>query len=419
LAAAVFVYLLFLAYNTYVGYINREEVFVGANISFEYQENSGANFFIDGDNIFFSTKDGIQYINGKGEAIWKEVFILSYPIMVGDGNCVLVTEERGNTMYVYNPGGKLYEAALPGPIISASLNSNGYASAIVEDGSGYRIMVYDNTGKNVRVVESYTYNVFPISTDISNDNKILAISYYDISSLEPGSRISYFNMGRFDAQPQPANDNTANSGRVEKNQMIPIIKFMNGNTLAAISDKAFILFKIGEGLVSTEISRVPLKNEISQAYFADGGNITLATGKPILNEDSEQEGIVRAYNLNGGVVFETSTGADVTYLSAGFNSVIIGNGYVFTAYTNEGKLLWQHHALQPVNQLLFYKDTKTILEAGSIGANVLKLSKVGPEGSTQEGIATSPAPSASPSGQTDSPPAETTEATAGPSAEQP
>lgn len=401
--------------------MKRDEVFIKKNVKFEYQENSGANFYMDGDNIFFSTKDGIHYVNGEGRAIWKEIFSLTYPIMIGEGNCVLVTENRGNHIYVFNSAGKLYEKELPNPVISVSMNTNGYVSVITEESTGYIILVYDNNGRMVREAKSYTYNVFPICTDISNDNKILAVSYYDVRSLEPVSKLSYFYINRIDDEkagtenikmaqtdeistekagaentetpqtdenstiksetqnietPQTDENSSAKAGQIEKNKMIPIIKFMKDNAFIVVSDKDIAFFRISDNLEFTEKKRITLYNEIDEIYFTNDYNVSIATGKGFLNEESEELGIVRTYDLNGEIIFEKNTENKVTYLSADFNSIIIGNDSLFTAYTNEGKQIWQHNALQPIKQLLFYKNTKNILEAGSIEANILKLIKI-------------------------------------------
>ena len=342
--------------------------FVEVTGPIRYDHNSNAIIYSDNTSGFYiCTKDGVRFFSTSGELRWESVFSMSQPIMATNRQFIAVAEYRGRSLHVYNSiSGEQYVKEFDHPILSFSVNTRGFSSVILARDDAYVIQVFDSIG-NVPFNMNYpTTNIFPIATAISNDNRILAISYLDITA-NMTSQITYSYINK--SEDRGISSDGMFAGTEHKNQIVGILNFIDSNSLIAISDSEIsnIDVELAEKRWTYEFD-----NELDKFGLLNDRTFALALGKPILNRDAEPLGTVKIYNTNLDEMGAFSLGKTVTYMSTGHNSSIVGSGRVYSALNRSGKLLWEYHATTDLKEVMFLNNTDNILIATNTEAQILR-----------------------------------------------
>lgn len=377
-AFILFMVLELMGKSNFVGNSDGVQEFVATDVSVAYDANSKAAFYTYAkkDGFFYATKDGISFINADGSEAMSRTYNIASPVMIGEGSVVAVLEKGGNSIYVYNSEGEMYQVTLPFPILNCSINQTGYVSAILKKDDNYMINVFNNKGI-LQSEGSLVYkNKIPIATDVSNDGRILAICFLDSSNVEINSFVNFYYLNAGEASEYQNEDGLFAVSGDNSDQIIGIIKFMDNNALVTVSDKEIAVYEPEKKPVKKAV--LPLYNKISAVSFGDTNYFALAYGDKIANqpsENSEKEGMVGIYDLSLNKTGEFLADGKVNYLYCGLNSVIIGEDRNFSAVTNGGSLIWKYTSLQDTKQVNFVGSTSKILLAGSTEANIIKITK--------------------------------------------
>jgi hypothetical protein len=339
-----------------------------------YEQNSGAQFYsYDSGSFFFCTKDSVAYIDSKGRKIWEEIVSLSSPVSKHSGGYLALADPKGRIAHVFNEGGKLYEASLENPILSFSVNGQGYLTVIGQSQSRYLIELYGGaSGERLWYYSFSRENVFPVSADASSDGKMVAISFLDINvsaQHDMSSTITFLYTSAADARKYT---DGAFAGADAPDQIVASVIFMEGDKLLAISDTEVSCYA-PSGSSAKKVWSFALGNSLDRFCVYGGKSFALAFGDPILNSpDAKDAGYVAFYSMNGKKTGEYAFGGIADSLSMSWGSAIIGSGRTFHAVSSRGRLLWKHTALQDISQAIFLQSTNTFLAAQSGGAVVVQ-----------------------------------------------
>lgn len=347
----------------------------------EYELNSKADFYTYNKNIYYCTKDGMQMLNSDGDIVWSDTYTMVSPYMTAEEDIIGVSDENGRILNIYNSKGKLYSINTENIIISFSINKNGFCSVISQNEKSYFIDVYNNNNEIAFKGEFPFEDGMPIASDISNDNKILAVSFLKINDLNMTDVISFYYISRQDGKTTESSDSMFSSFK-EEDQIIPILKFMDSNNVIAVSDKAIIcagIKDISNNAESTKCEKkwsIELKNKLDCIDFPNGKYITVAYGEPFINkENSEKKGMVKWYNLEGGKSNEFIMDKTVTGLYSNNNATIIASDRNFKAVANKGGLIWEHNSIQDTKKILFLDGTNKVLFVTPKKAEIIDKSK--------------------------------------------
>jgi hypothetical protein len=307
--------------------------------------SSRTTFATFGESFLLCTKDGVKYFNEMGDHKWNDTFNMTVPQMVSEGKYVAVGDMSGKTVRVYGENGLLYTVQTEGDLIQFALNSNGYLSVISKGENAYSIQIYNVGGTLLKGRVEETDGVFPLASDVSDDNKAFAVSYLDTSDIEPIGRVLFFYINANDSEDYTDSMFAA----VEKNdEVISVIGFMQEGLLAAISDQAVY------GISSTglETWRYPLENKIQQVSLLNKSDVVLALGDAIANMDGREVGTVCWIDRNGKESASYQANGQIDYLQASTQGVVIGVDKVYSGLKNSGKLAWSYRATLDVRDIL-------------------------------------------------------------------
>lgn len=319
---------------------------INSNQKMPIDESSRTTFAIFGKSFLLCTKDGVKYFNEMGDRKWNDTFNMTAPQMVSEGMYMAVGDMSGKTVRVYGENGMLYSIQTDGQLMQFALNSNGYLSVISKGDNAYSIQIYNAGGTLLKGRVEESDGVFPLSSDVSDDNKAFVVSYLDTSDVEPIGRVLFFYINPDDSE----NYTDSMFAAVEKNgEVIPVVGYMQNGVVAAVSDS----FVYGISSAGQESWSYPLENRVQQISLSDKRYVVLALGDPIANKNGGLEGSVCWIDSNSGkLIASYQSGGDVDYLQVSSLGVVIGGDKVYSGLKHSGKLIWSYRATSDVRDIM-------------------------------------------------------------------
>ena len=309
-------------------------------------DESTKSAFVTFDKQFLlCTKDGVKYFSSMGDQAWNDTFNMSAPQLIKEGNYAAVGDMGAKAVRVYSKQGLAYSLQLEGALSQFALNENGYLSVIIKDDKNYRVQVYNANGTLLKGRVEESNGVYPLSSDVSDDNKVFAVSYLDTADIEPIARVLFFYIGQESAE----SFTDSLFAAVEKpDEIIPRIGYMKGGSLVAVSDKS-VYGIVGDG---TEAWAYGLQNSLSQVAIDGKSYVVLALGESAVNADGRPRGTVCILNPNGNETASYETGKEVTFLRTADSGIVVGTGSEYIGLKYNGKAEWSYRATSAVVDIL-------------------------------------------------------------------
>lgn len=333
----------------------------------QFESDSKSVFRTYGKGFLQCTKDGVKFFEEIGSQKWNDTYTMKTPTVISEGQYTVVVELLGRQAIVYDKTGRKFAVSTEGNIIQVSLNTNGYLGVITNNKTGYQTLIYDKEGTEIgrRIEESE--GVYPMSVEVSNDNRVFAVSYLDTTDIELSSKVLFFYIYK-----QDAIDYTDSMfASVEKpGELVPVLKYMQDGKLIAVSDKS--VFAVNSD--GKELWNFELTNHIEKVNFSDSQDIIIAYGEELSDKEGKKEGTVEWLSTNGTVSTTFESGEKVTYMNTKDNMTIIGLGKHYYNVKNTGKIIWEHTAIQDVSDILFMESESKVLFVTKNSAEIADMS---------------------------------------------
>ena len=127
----------------------------------------GEDIYTYKDYIYIYGKSGIKIYHNTNE-IFTESFLMENIYTVSSNDKIILGDKQGKTLRIYNKKGNMYSINHTNPIISFTVNQNGYAAFIAKASSSYEILVYNDLGENIFSLTNITYKEgIPINLSLS------------------------------------------------------------------------------------------------------------------------------------------------------------------------------------------------------------------------------------------------------------
>lgn len=220
-------------------YIFRKEV-SSENLSYiEVDSSKNINAFAYSKYIVILDQNQLKMYNKYGNEEHVLDVEISNPIFEANNDYLCVAEKGGQKIYLISNKNIVWQKEIEGNISSININKNGYISVVIS-GTSYKsvIQIFDSKGNYLFKKYLATTNV--IDTDISNDNKYLAIAETNFSGIVVQSNIKIISI-------QDAQNNSAESIKytyiANPDDLIINIKYNNKNELICMYDTHIDLLK--------------------------------------------------------------------------------------------------------------------------------------------------------------------------------
>lgn len=174
-------------------YLFRKEAFENNLPTIEIDSSKISGMYAYGRYISILQGNKLNLYNGFGKEETSIDMEISTPIFESNENYLAVAEKNGSKLYLVNGKNMVWQKDIEGKISTISVNSNGYI-AITILGTSYKTVIktFDSNGNELFTTYLASTNV--VDTEISNDNKYLAIAEVNFSGIVVQSTIKIISI---------------------------------------------------------------------------------------------------------------------------------------------------------------------------------------------------------------------------------
>lgn len=339
--------------NNFDKYILRKNISNENLASITLSSDNYSEIFAYDKYISILSKNTLTIYSGYAKKESENILEINQPIYDSNNRFMVIAEKNGSKLYLISGTNVLWENTIEGQISRVTVNKNGYVSVIIS-GTSYKtiVTIFNPDGK--KLFNTYLSETIAIDTDISNDNKYLAIAEINSSGSIIESSIEIISIE--DAQSNPNNSKKC-TYRSNENNIVTNIKYQDKNKLICIYDNSI-------HILENEQDKELINLSSGNILFSD---INLTNNIALIEE--EHSGLFANVQVS---ITNTNTNKEVSYLLSGIpknvyvhNSVIAINIGTEVHFINtNGWLLKKYTSSQEVKEIvlgssiagIIYKD---------------------------------------------------------------
>lgn len=273
-------------------YIFRKEV-NSENLPYiEVENTKNINAFAYNKYILILEQNQLKMYNKNGHQEHVLDIEISNPIFEANNGYLCIAEKGGQKIYLISNKNIVWQKEIEGNISSININKNGYVSVVIS-GTSYKSVVQLFDDKGNYLFKNYLAETNVIDTDISNDNKFLAIAEADFSGIVVQSNIKIISIE--DAQNKYTHI-------AQPDNLIINIKYNNKNELICMYDNYIDLLKDGENNQIVDFNNenilfadVNLLNKFIKIVQMDGNILNSQVEMKIINSNNKE---VHTYKID-------------------------------------------------------------------------------------------------------------------------
>lgn len=337
-------------------YIFRKEVQSANLVKIDLETNKSAGVYAYEKYILVLEQNSLDFYNRFGNKDGNLDIQISTPLFASKGNYLCVAEKNGQKLYCIQNKNIVWQKDIEGEIKGININKNGYVSVIVS-GTSYKsiIEIYDNNGKELFKRGLSTTTV--IDTDISADNKYLAIAETNFSGVLIQSTIEIVSMENAAKKPDDA---IVYKYDADSDNLVTNIEYQKDN-LVCMYDKYIDIIKnknvtkvfdyTSEDVLFAEIN---LNSKIIKV---------LRKSKGFLGKEFQMK-IIDTNNPSNEIVYEIEQNPKGIYVSDNIICINLGTEVLFVNST--GWLMKRYKSSQEVQNIVFNSNIAGIISKNRI-----------------------------------------------------
>lgn len=284
-----------------------------------------------GSSFLSYNDDGIRCTLQNGNDIWNYPFEMQNPMVEVNGNYVAVADHNGHNIYMFDSSGNVGTIQTSEPISNITLSAAGVLLAVVDGGEVTPVYLYYYDGTKLASFRStMAKSGYPLALGVSDDGKLVEVSYLYMDSGSLMSKIAFYNFGKVG---QNETDNLV-SGYDYKDEIIPVVDFLDNSTAFAVGTGRIMFY---EGNERPENRKTIMLNEKVQSVFYGSGYVGL------VYNDLDHGNRYRMDLYHGGGKEAGSIPFELEYDDIVFagDRIIIYNASSCEIYTVSGTLKYQ------------------------------------------------------------------------------
>lgn len=337
-------------------YVFRKEVYENNLPTIEIDGSKNINVYAYNKYITILEQNKLKLYNSSGR---EEAFLdieISTPIFETNGDYLAIAEKNGQKIYLINNKNIVWQKDIEGKISSINVNKNGYVSIIIS-GTSYKTVIknFDEQGKELFTKYLATTNV--IDTDISSDNKYLAIAEANFSGIVVQSTIKIISI-------EDAKNNSSESIRythvAEADDLIINIKYHNKNELVCMYDEHIDILKDEQNtellnLKNEDVlfSDINLSSKVIKITKKSTGVFSAEAEMQIINSSTKKTNIYAIENVPKTVYIQD-------------NMIVINLGTSALFINDNGWLVKKYEASQEIQEIVLCNEVAGIVSKNKI-----------------------------------------------------
>ncbi|ONI39963.1 hypothetical protein AN639_01390 [Candidatus Epulonipiscium fishelsonii] len=336
---------------------------------FEFDPIKTEYIGVNSEQIIQITNDGITAYDINGNEIWSDTLNLKEMRFSQKDPYFAIGSKGSKKITIFNKKGKQADILVQNPIVNFSINQSGRVAVIEEIEKGHTISAYDENGTflNVQSGSFISSGTYPMSVEISPNNKFIMVSYIHVGGAVLESVVGAIAIDKPDI---PTLDPML-YGNVEKENLVYEIEFISDEIWASIGDNFITFYDLLGNIIIQYDSAYTLFTPYLNKQSKAGGYL------PVLMSENE-DSVIRSEELNIMTPKEQlkiRMGFDrpVEFMYANDKGVMVGDGRKFKGYNKLGAQFFEYNAIGDVKKVIY--DNKGTFVIAVKKDSVIRLNK--------------------------------------------
>lgn len=250
--------------GTYLMLTNKAYSEAGTAVRYSTDSSDTSNYAHFANGIVRYNRDGVVFLNKKNEEKWIQSTQLKNPIIEVKEKAFAVGDIGGNSILVFSEEGLKGEIETSLPIENMAISDQGIVTVLLKNETAPKIISYDAMG-NVLVEQQVTVPVmgYPVAMDMSDDGKMLAVTYLHTDDAVLKSKVIYYNFGE-SGKDKP--DKIVASDEYSDTIMADVF-FMGSDRSVVVGDNSIVIYK-GKSEPKKE-KEISIGQEIQSVFHSD------------------------------------------------------------------------------------------------------------------------------------------------------
>ena len=338
-----------------------------ARISATYAcDDSGNNSYLQFSNgVLKYSRDGIAFLDRKGEERWNQPYQIKTPIVqTYYDQSIVVADKGGNDMLVLDKDGLKGELHANLPIRKVSVAAQGIVCAVLGDDVSPKIVCYDAAGNIlVELTTSLKGTGYPMDVSLSEDGKMLLVSYLYIENSKIMTKIVYYD---FNGKKNNVQEYEVTSDRYEEMAAAEVF-FMNRKESAVVCDDR-ILFYRGES--TPKLAETVLLNKKIKSVFHDQKYVGL-----ILKNEGKAGYELCLFNTSGKKLLSEEFVGDYSNVKINQGQVIMYDGKKCRVFSKNGLEKFDGEMSETIYEMFPVVGVNKYIVMSPNGMNVVRFVK--------------------------------------------
>ena len=219
-------------------YILRKEVSQDTLVNIELRDEENPSIYAYYKYITLLNKNKLTTYSASGKKEYEHDIAVNNAIYSSNNRFLVIAEKGGHNLYLVSEANIVWQQEIEGNIQKINVNKNGYVSVIIY-GSSYKTIIATYSPAGKELFKTYLSSTSAIDTDISNDNKYLAIAEINTQGTLIQSNIKVISIEK--AQTDPLNS-VISTYNAQSNKLIKDIKYQDKNQLICMYDDSIDIY---------------------------------------------------------------------------------------------------------------------------------------------------------------------------------
>ncbi|MBQ4521700.1 MAG: hypothetical protein IJA10_01950 [Lachnospiraceae bacterium] len=300
--------------------------------TYYFEENGVMSYETYLDNVVRYSKDGITYMNAKGEVVWSSSYQMKMPKVCVNKEYVAAADFNGNEVYLFDSEGLVKNFTTPYNICNVEVSAKGVVAVVLEADEENYIYLYDKTATElVEIKTTIGKNGYPLDIALSEDGIKMVVSYINTESMGINTNLAFYNFGSVGQ-----NENSDRLvGAVKCGEsLVPEVKFIDNDTVCAFMDDQIVVYDMKDK--PGEKAKIEFNHE-PRSVFANEKYIGMIT--ELENQTGSYQ--LKVYNLEGKERFQTEIDMEYIQIVAGEEELLLLGSNNLLVMDYRGNLKYQ------------------------------------------------------------------------------
>ena len=303
-------------------------------------EGSGAALTFKGyepfcGGIITYTKDGAEYTDGNGNAVWQKSYQMSDPVCSVNGGFAVIIDRGGTTGCIFSEEQNTGNLSTVMPVSMARVSGKGVVYAVMNDDGADYISVFrkDGSALDITVKSVIDGDGYPFSIGVSPSGSQLITSYVAVGEGTVDTSVVFRNFGEVG---QNQDSRRVVGGFIDEfaGHIVTSVGFSDEEHAHAFYDGGVAFFST-KVLNSPEMKGKAEFPEEMLSVASSASHVAVITE----NEDSENPRKLRIYDNNGELTGEAVFNLIYTGFSVNENNILIHSGDRILCFDLHGRLI--------------------------------------------------------------------------------